>query len=260
MGRGCDPDPARGERSSRCSHPPAARARRDAAREHVCVRYAESRHSRARPTPDGPGDTRQARCRTASSHDNPAGCEGGPAGTRLRGPLASPPIARDAVGMTSITTPITTPFGFHSTAAEVLADVDLSGKRAIVTGAASGIGVETARALAGAGADVTLAVRNHGGRSLRAGPREREAPVGAVTRSGVVMQRSQLSPRLRKRHRLAGPPTGLLSGQLAVGGGREASRALRWASAPCRATPTSRAAPTPGRLPAAALARPCGLK
>ena len=62
--------------------------------------------------------------------------------------------------MTSITTPITTPFGFHSTAAEVLADVDLSGKRAIVTGAASGIGVETARALAGAGAEVTLAVRN----------------------------------------------------------------------------------------------------
>jgi NAD(P)-dependent dehydrogenase (short-subunit alcohol dehydrogenase family) len=61
--------------------------------------------------------------------------------------------------MTSITTPITTPFGSHSTAGEVLADVDLSGKRAIVTGAASGIGVETARALAGAGADVTLAVR-----------------------------------------------------------------------------------------------------
>jgi NAD(P)-dependent dehydrogenase (short-subunit alcohol dehydrogenase family) len=62
--------------------------------------------------------------------------------------------------MTSITTPITTPFGSHSTAAEVLTDVDLSGKQAIVTGAASGIGVDTARALAGAGADVTLAVRN----------------------------------------------------------------------------------------------------
>ena len=38
--------------------------------------------------------------------------------------------------------------------------VDLSGKRAIVTGASSGIGVETARALASAGAEVTLAVRN----------------------------------------------------------------------------------------------------
>jgi NAD(P)-dependent dehydrogenase (short-subunit alcohol dehydrogenase family) len=53
-----------------------------------------------------------------------------------------------------------TPFGAHSTAAEVLAGVDLSGKRAIVTGASSGIGIETARALAGAGAEVTLAVRD----------------------------------------------------------------------------------------------------
>jgi NAD(P)-dependent dehydrogenase (short-subunit alcohol dehydrogenase family) len=55
---------------------------------------------------------------------------------------------------------ITTPFGFDSTAAEVIAGVDLSGKRAIVTGGASGIGVETARALADAGAHVTLAVRD----------------------------------------------------------------------------------------------------
>ena len=55
---------------------------------------------------------------------------------------------------------ITTPFGFTSTAAEVIAGVDLSGRRAIVTGASSGIGVETARALADAGAAVTLAVRN----------------------------------------------------------------------------------------------------
>jgi NAD(P)-dependent dehydrogenase (short-subunit alcohol dehydrogenase family) len=55
---------------------------------------------------------------------------------------------------------ITTPFGFTSTADEVLEGVDLAGKRAIVTGGASGIGFETARALAKAGADVTLAVRN----------------------------------------------------------------------------------------------------
>ena len=53
----------------------------------------------------------------------------------------------------------TTPFGFHSTADEVIAGVDLSGRRAIVTGGASGIGIETARALAAAGAAVTLAVR-----------------------------------------------------------------------------------------------------
>ncbi|MBZ2206607.1 SDR family NAD(P)-dependent oxidoreductase [Massilia soli] len=55
---------------------------------------------------------------------------------------------------------ITTPFGFASTAHDVLRDIDLSGQRAIVTGGSSGIGIETARALAAAGAEVTLAVRN----------------------------------------------------------------------------------------------------
>ncbi len=62
--------------------------------------------------------------------------------------------------MTSDAAPITTPFGFEATAAEVVDGVDLSGRRAIVTGASSGIGIETARALAGAGAAVTLAVRD----------------------------------------------------------------------------------------------------
>lgn len=55
---------------------------------------------------------------------------------------------------------ITTPFTAESTAAEVIAGIDLTGRRAIVTGGASGIGIETARALAGANAEVTLAVRN----------------------------------------------------------------------------------------------------
>lgn len=56
-------------------------------------------------------------------------------------------------------TRITTPFAFQSTTGEVLRGVDLSGQRAIVTGGASGIGLETARALVNAGAEVTLAVR-----------------------------------------------------------------------------------------------------
>ncbi len=51
-------------------------------------------------------------------------------------------------------------FGFATTAAEVVAGRDLSGVRAIVTGAASGIGVEVAKALAGAGASVVAAVRD----------------------------------------------------------------------------------------------------
>ncbi|GCE24136.1 SDR family NAD(P)-dependent oxidoreductase [Dictyobacter kobayashii] len=55
---------------------------------------------------------------------------------------------------------IVTPFGATTTAMEVIEGVHVRGKRAIVTGGASGIGTETARALAQAGADVTLAVRN----------------------------------------------------------------------------------------------------
>lgn len=59
-----------------------------------------------------------------------------------------------------MTSAITTPFGFASTADEVLHGVDLGGKRAIVTGGSSGIGIDTARVLAAAGAEVTVAVRN----------------------------------------------------------------------------------------------------
>lgn len=56
---------------------------------------------------------------------------------------------------------ITTPFGAESTAAQVIDGIDLTGKRAVVTGAGA-MGVEIARALASAGAEVTLAVRNPG--------------------------------------------------------------------------------------------------
>lgn len=52
-----------------------------------------------------------------------------------------------------------TPFSFHSTAAEIAAGIDLAGKRVVITGAAAGIGLETARVLASAGAELTLAVR-----------------------------------------------------------------------------------------------------
>src|SRR5271170_3895514 len=59
-----------------------------------------------------------------------------------------------------ITTRVTSPFGFESTAAEVIAGIDLHDRRALVTGAASGIGVETARALASAGAETVIAARD----------------------------------------------------------------------------------------------------
>lgn len=52
-----------------------------------------------------------------------------------------------------------TPFGARATADQVLNGVELSGRRFIVTGGASGIGAETVRSLAKAGASVTIATR-----------------------------------------------------------------------------------------------------
>lgn len=84
------------------------------------------------------------------------------------------------------------PFGANTTASEVVEGIDLHGRRAVVTGAGSGIGVETARALAAAGADVTLAVR-----SIDAGGRvvarlTAELPPGS---GGLSVKRLDLADR-----------------------------------------------------------------
>ncbi|HJP80385.1 MAG TPA: SDR family NAD(P)-dependent oxidoreductase [Pseudonocardiaceae bacterium] len=50
-------------------------------------------------------------------------------------------------------------FGMRSTAAQVLAGIDLTGKLAIVTGGYSGLGIETTKALVGAGAQVVVPAR-----------------------------------------------------------------------------------------------------
>jgi S-adenosylhomocysteine hydrolase len=55
--------------------------------------------------------------------------------------------------------PIASPFGMRSTALEVIAGIDLAGKTALVTGGYSGLGLETVRALASAGAKVFVAAR-----------------------------------------------------------------------------------------------------
>lgn len=56
-------------------------------------------------------------------------------------------------------TPLKSGFGMRSTASEVIACIDLGGKTAVVTGGYSGLGLETVRALAGAGADVVVGAR-----------------------------------------------------------------------------------------------------
>jgi NAD(P)-dependent dehydrogenase (short-subunit alcohol dehydrogenase family) len=78
--------------------------------------------------------------------------------------------------------PISTQFTAESTAAEVLDGIDLTGRRVIVTGGASGIGIETARALAGAGAEVTLAVRN-----LEAGQRTADDIIATTGNKRVLV-------------------------------------------------------------------------
>ncbi len=100
-------------------------------------------------------------------------------------------------------TRIETPFGATTTAADVVAGVDLHGRRAVVTGGASGIGVETALALASAGADVTIAVRD-----LAAGDRTAasiEARLTARADPGGAARPGRPALRGRVRRRLAGP-------------------------------------------------------
>lgn len=62
--------------------------------------------------------------------------------------------------MTLSQKPLGSGFTAASTAAEVVAGIDLGGKNVIVTGGHAGIGLETTRALAAAGASVTIAARD----------------------------------------------------------------------------------------------------
>jgi NAD(P)-dependent dehydrogenase (short-subunit alcohol dehydrogenase family) len=94
-------------------------------------------------------------------------------------------------------TRISTPFNSKTTAAEILVGVDLTGRRIIVTGGASGIGLETVRALRGAGAEVTVATRNPtGGQraldlgdlgSVRAFVADWTGPVHAIVANAGIM-------------------------------------------------------------------------
>jgi NAD(P)-dependent dehydrogenase (short-subunit alcohol dehydrogenase family) len=89
---------------------------------------------------------------------------------------------------------IVSPFGARSTVLEVVEGHDLHGRDAIVTGAASGIGIETARALAAAGAGVTLAVRDRAkgeavARDLRASTGNQNVWVGELDLASIASVR-----------------------------------------------------------------------
>jgi NAD(P)-dependent dehydrogenase (short-subunit alcohol dehydrogenase family) len=88
------------------------------------------------------------------------------AGGALAGCSREPPPERPAGAPLSS-------FDAKSTAAEVVQALDLTGKTYLVTGATSGLGFETARVLAGQGADVLLTGRTE------AAAREAAARIGA---------------------------------------------------------------------------------
>lgn len=78
-------------------------------------------------------------------------------------------------------------FGRHSNAEEVARGIDLTGKQVVLTGASSGIGVETARVLGAAGARLVLGVRDLAkGQSALTG-------ILSVTKDSVRLLRLDLS-------------------------------------------------------------------
>lgn len=95
-------------------------------------------------------------------------------------------------------------FGARSTAAEVLDGIDLSGKLAVVTGGYSGLGLETTRALANAGAHVVVPARR---------PADAEAALAGI--SGTEVDELDLADPasvedFARRFLATGRPVGLL--------------------------------------------------
>jgi NAD(P)-dependent dehydrogenase (short-subunit alcohol dehydrogenase family) len=100
--------------------------------------------------------------------------------------------------------PIGTGFTAASTADDVLAGIDLAGTNVIVTGGHSGLGLETTRALAEAGASVTVGARDP----------DRAAPALAGIERGEVGQLDLLDPTsidaFAARYRHSGRPLHVL--------------------------------------------------
>src|SRR5690349_8688391 len=146
------PTPAARAMASRVTSPlsGAAKARTASARSRSRLRRASARNGRSLVAIAAPALSRVPARVGRNETDAPPVVPSAP---------EEPPLDRNEDDMTGSTL-TSSPFTAASTAADVIEGVDLTGRRAIVTGGASGIGVETARALAGAGADVTIAVRD----------------------------------------------------------------------------------------------------
>ena len=75
---------------------------------------------------------------------------------------------------------MTNVFGADSTAEEVISGIDLSGKTAVVTGGSAGLGVETGRVLAAAGAEVVMVGRDNAKLSAVVDELRRQLPAARI--------------------------------------------------------------------------------
>lgn len=103
---------------------------------------------------------------------------------------------------------VTSRFGKHTLAAEVIAGIDLSRSNAIVTGGASGIGIVTARVLAEAGAGVTIAARDL--KFAQSAADEINAEIGASRVQVEALELGDLSSVRAFAHRWGDKPLSLL--------------------------------------------------
>ncbi|MCY4427159.1 MAG: SDR family NAD(P)-dependent oxidoreductase [Halieaceae bacterium] len=71
-------------------------------------------------------------------------------------------------------------FGADSTAEEVISGINLGGKTAVVTGGSAGLGVETGRVLAGAGAEVVMVGRDNAKLSAVVDELRRQLPAARI--------------------------------------------------------------------------------
>lgn len=115
--------------------------------------------------------------------------------------------------MTQKQHPLGSPFTAASTADEVLAGIDLTGKNVIVTGGHVGLGLETTRALSKAGASLTVGSRNP----------DRATPALAGIERVEISQLDLLDPTsidaFTTRYLDSGRPLHILINNAGVGGG-----------------------------------------
>ncbi|WP_067659547.1 SDR family NAD(P)-dependent oxidoreductase [Nocardia harenae] len=110
--------------------------------------------------------------------------------------------------------PIGSGFGAASTAADVLAGIDLNGRTAVVTGGHKGLGLETTRALALAGAEVVVACRDPAAASSS------YAGLDRVKAWALDLMDPGSVRRFADRYRRSGRPLHMLINNAGIGGGK----------------------------------------